>query len=120
MAQASAHTLVTVEEVRDTDLLASEETAAGALSAAYVSAIAVAPRGAWPLRFWDLYPADEAHLALYGEMARTQAGFDDYLGRFGGPESAEARDSREVAGPPQGLLTSEGGERSPARPGERP
>jgi glutaconate CoA-transferase subunit A len=120
MAQASAHTLVTVEEVRDTDLLASEETAAGALSAAYVSAIAVAPRGAWPLRFWDLYSADEAHLALYGEMARTQAGFDDYLGRFGGPESAEARDSREVAGPPQGLLTSEGGERGAAQPGERP
>jgi glutaconate CoA-transferase subunit A len=71
-----------VEAVRDDiDLLASEETAAGALSAVYVSAIAVAARGAWPLRFLDLYPADEAELAVYGEMARTEVGFAAYLAR---------------------------------------
>jgi glutaconate CoA-transferase subunit A len=82
IAQASAQTLVTVEAVRDDiDLLASEETAAGALSAVYVSGIAIAARGAWPLRFLDLYPADEAELAVYGEMARTEAGFAAYLER---------------------------------------
>jgi glutaconate CoA-transferase subunit A len=82
MAQASAQAFVTVEAVRDdVDLLASEETAAGALSAAYISGIAVAPHGAWPLRFLDLYPADEAEMAVYGEMARTDAGFEAYLAR---------------------------------------
>lgn len=82
MAQASAQAFVTVEAVRDdVDLLASEETAAGALSAAYISGIAVAPHGAWPLRFLDLYPADETEMAVYGEMARTDVGFEAYLAR---------------------------------------
>ena len=49
MAHAAARTLVTVEEVVDGDLLADPELAPGAIPAIYVTAIAVAPRGAWPL-----------------------------------------------------------------------
>ncbi len=83
MAQASARgALVTVEEVRDVDLLASEETAAGTLPALYVEAAAVAERGAWPLGLGDLYPRDEAHFRLYGERARTADGFARYLEEF--------------------------------------
>ncbi|MCW5748271.1 MAG: CoA synthetase [Alphaproteobacteria bacterium] len=80
MAQASRTTLVTVEEVRDdVDLMSSEETAAGALPALYVGAVAVAPRGAWPLNLWDRYPVDEAHIRQYCEMARSPEGFQRYL-----------------------------------------
>ncbi|HEX6956906.1 MAG TPA: CoA-transferase [Ferrovibrio sp.] len=82
MAHASAASLVTVEEVRDIDLLASEETAAGTLTAAYIGGIAEAPRGAWPLRLWDIYPEDEAHLRQYTEMARSDEGFERYLDLF--------------------------------------
>ena len=84
IAQASRHgALVTVEQVRDDlDLMASEETAAGALPALYVEAAAVAPRGAWPLGLGDCYEIDEAHFHRYGEMARTADGFARYLDEF--------------------------------------
>jgi glutaconate CoA-transferase subunit A len=89
MAQAAHTTLVTVEEVRDDlDLMACEETAAGALPALYVAAVAVAPRGAWPLNLWDRYPVDEAHIRQYCEMARTPEGFQRYLGGFVYPRHA--------------------------------
>jgi glutaconate CoA-transferase subunit A len=83
MAQASKNgALVTVEEVRDIDLMASEETAAGALPAIYVEATAVAPRGAWPLGLEGHYGIDEAHFRRYGELARTADGFARYLDEF--------------------------------------
>ncbi|WP_341893822.1 CoA transferase [Ferrovibrio terrae] len=82
MAHASTASLVTVEEIRDIDLLASEESAAGTLTAAYIGGIAEAPRGAWPIKLWDIYDYDEAHLKLYGEMARTPEGFARYCDEF--------------------------------------
>jgi glutaconate CoA-transferase subunit A len=79
MAHAAAQSLITVEEVRDIDLLSTEESAAGTLTAAYIGGVAVAPKGAWPLKLWDLYEYDETHLKQYGEMARTDDGFRRYL-----------------------------------------
>ncbi len=82
-AQASLKgAIVTVEEVRDVDLLSTEETAAGALPALYVENCAVAKQGAWPCGLWDLYPADEVHYRRYGELARTADGFAHYLDEF--------------------------------------
>jgi glutaconate CoA-transferase subunit A len=81
MAHAATRTLVTVEEVVEGDLMASEASAAGTLPAIYVSAIAEAPEGAWPLGFLDLYPADEAQLADYARLARSAEGFAAYLAR---------------------------------------
>ena len=83
MAQASRQgALVTVEEVRDVDLMASEETAASVLPAIYVEATAVAPRGAWPLGLPDVYEIDAAHFRRYAELARTADGFARYLDEF--------------------------------------
>lgn len=82
MAHASAAALVTVEEVRDVDLLATEESAAGTLTAAYIGGIAEAPRGAWPLRLWDIHAEDEVHLKTYCEMSRSDEGFRSYLDRY--------------------------------------
>ena len=83
MAQAAKNgALVTVEEVRDVDLMASEETAAGVLPAIYVEAAAVAPHGAWPLGLDGYYDIDEAHFRRYGELARTADGFTRYLDEF--------------------------------------
>jgi glutaconate CoA-transferase subunit A len=81
MAHAASHTIVTVERIDDGDLLADEESAAGALPALYVDAIAVAPNGAWPLPLPGVYPRDAAHLAEYAELAATEAGFRRYLER---------------------------------------
>lgn len=89
MSQASrAGALVTIEEVRDVDLMASEETAAGALPALYVRGAAVARCGAWPLGLWDYYSVDEDHLREYSTLARSDDGFTHYLDRFVRRDSA--------------------------------
>ena len=82
MAHAAKRTFVTVEEIVDDDLLADEGTAAGTIPSLYVSGIAEVRRGAWPHGLWDLYPADEAHLADYAARARTDQGFADYVREF--------------------------------------
>ena len=59
-----------------------ENSAAGVLPALYVTAIAVVPRGAWPLGLWGEYPADDAELARYARMARSAEGFAAYMDGF--------------------------------------
>ncbi len=81
MAHAAKETLVTVEEVVDGDLLAEDEAAAGTIPALYITAIAEAKSGAWPLAFHDAYAADAAELADYARLAKTEAGFAEYLER---------------------------------------
>ena len=79
-AHASRTTLVTVEAVYDGDLLADERMAPGTLSATYVSAVSLAPRGAWPLEMTRRYRADMGHLREYARLARSDEGFARYLG----------------------------------------
>jgi glutaconate CoA-transferase subunit A len=79
MAHAAAATVVTVEKIQEDSLFDDPLLAAGALGGFYVDRIALAPRGAWPLGLADHYPADEAHLAEYAGMAKTDKGFADYL-----------------------------------------
>ncbi len=82
MAHAAKETLVTVEEIVDGDLLAEDEAAAGTIPALYISAIAEARSGAWPLAFHDAYGADAVELADYARLARTEPGFAQYLARL--------------------------------------
>ena len=79
MAHAARQTLVTVEEITDDNLLDDPPRAAGVLPAIYVTRVAAAKRGTWPLAFWDLYPDDEAALANYVAAAGTAAGFTQFL-----------------------------------------
>jgi glutaconate CoA-transferase subunit A len=82
IAHASKNTFVTVEEIRKGDMLEDELLAPGVLSATYVSAVAQAPNGAWPLGIADVYGIDDAHLAHYARVARTSEGFEQYLKEF--------------------------------------
>jgi glutaconate CoA-transferase, subunit A len=82
MAHAAAKTVVTVEKIIDDDLLADPTLRAGALPGFYIEAIAVAPRGAWPLPLPSHYPADAVHLAEYVKLAATPEGFAHYLERY--------------------------------------
>ncbi|MEM6622363.1 MAG: CoA-transferase [Pseudomonadota bacterium] len=79
LTHASRQTFVTVEKIVDGDLFEKEATAAGALPAFYVSAIAEAPNGAWPLGLTDVYPPDADELRRYAAAARSPDGFADYL-----------------------------------------
>ncbi len=82
MAHAAAHTLVTVEEIVDDDLLADEALAAGTIPALYVSAIAEVSNGAWPVGLFGRYGADAAHLSEYARLAKTAAGFQQYVDEY--------------------------------------
>ena len=83
LAHAAREVFVSVEKVVDTDLYATEATAAGALPAFNLSAIAVAENGAWPVGLTDVYPPDADELRRYVRMARTEAGFAEYLAGLG-------------------------------------
>jgi glutaconate CoA-transferase subunit A len=82
MAYAAKTTLVTVERISETSLLAHENSAAGVLPALYVTAIAEARNGAWPLGLWGEYRVDDAEVARYARMAKTAEGFAAYLEGF--------------------------------------
>lgn len=82
IAHAARCTCVTYEALRAGDLLEDELLAPGALASVYVSLLAPAARGAWPLGVAGLYPIDDAHLLHYAKAARTREGFERYLNEF--------------------------------------
>jgi glutaconate CoA-transferase subunit A len=82
MAHAAERTIVTVEEIHDGNLLRDPLLAAGTLPGFYVEAIAVEPRGAWPLPLPDRYGIDAAHMTEYAKLAATPEGFGQYLDRY--------------------------------------
>ena len=92
VAHAARATLATAERIVEGDLMQDERLAPGVISSLYVSAVAVAPRGAWPLGLLDLYAADAAHLDAYAKAARTEEGFRAYLAEhvFGAVPQAAA------------------------------
>jgi glutaconate CoA-transferase subunit A len=90
MAQAAHRTLVTVEEITDDDLLADEARAGAVIPSIYISGIALAPRGAWPLGFLDRYAIDDAFIARYVAVARTAEGFAAFVSEWLGQKAARA------------------------------
>jgi glutaconate CoA-transferase, subunit A len=82
IAHASRRCFVTFEERRPGDMLDDELLAPGVISSAYVTAIAQAVRGAWPLGVAGLYGIDDEHLARYARAAKTPEGFQRYLDEF--------------------------------------
>jgi glutaconate CoA-transferase subunit A len=82
IAHASKRCFVTFEERRPGDMLDDELLAPGVISASYISAIARALRGAWPLGVAGLYGIDDEHLARYARAAKTREGFQRYLDEF--------------------------------------
>jgi glutaconate CoA-transferase subunit A len=62
-------------------MLEDERLAPGCISATYVDGVAIAGRGAWPVALLDEYGFDAAHVAEYARLARTEAGFREYLDR---------------------------------------
>jgi glutaconate CoA-transferase, subunit A len=81
LAHASKRALVTVERVVPGNFLEDERLAGGAISATYIEAVAVAARGAQPAALLDEYGFDAAYVAEYARMARTEAGFQEWLAR---------------------------------------
>jgi glutaconate CoA-transferase subunit A len=82
IAHASKQCFVTYEELKPGDMLEDEMLAPGVLSSVYVSGVARAERGAWPMGVLGAYGIDDAHLAVYARAAKTREGFQNYLDEF--------------------------------------
>ena len=82
IAHAACKTFVTYEEQRPGDMLEDELLAPGVISSTYITAVARAARGAWPLGVVGLYDIDDAHLMRYARAAKTREGFAHYLEEF--------------------------------------
>jgi glutaconate CoA-transferase, subunit A len=82
IAHAAKATFSTFDEMREGDMLEDELLAPGVLSSLYLSGVAQAARGAWPLGAPDLYGIDDAHIAHYAKAAKTKEGFQRYLDEF--------------------------------------
>src|SRR5262245_39449865 len=82
IAHAAKQCFVTYEEKKAGDMLEDEILAPGVISATYISAVAPAKRGAWPLGIAGVYDIDDAHLAHYAAAAKTRDGFARYLDQF--------------------------------------
>lgn len=95
LAHAAQRALVTVEAVYERDLAADPLYAAGTISAMYVSAVALAPEGAWPLALAGHYGEDGAAVADYVRAAATEAGLRAWLDAAGPDRSAPARAAAE-------------------------
>jgi len=83
LAHAAKASLVTVEEITDDDLMADERMASGAIPAFYISAIAEAPKGAWPMALPGCYGEDSDYLARYCQAAASTAGLAAWLAEEG-------------------------------------
>ena len=79
VAHASRLVFVTFEEKKPGDMLEDEVLAPGVISSIYVSGLAHAPRGAWPLGVAGVYGIDDTHVSQYAKAAKTPEGFRAYL-----------------------------------------
>lgn len=82
IAHASKSCYVTYEELKAGDMLEDEILAPGCIGSVYVTAVAPAARGAWPLGVPGLYGIDDAHVQQYARLAKTAEGFEKYLDEF--------------------------------------
>ena len=82
IAHAAKACYVSYEELKRGDMLEDELLAPGCIGSVYVTAVAPAPRGAWPLGVPGAYGIDDAHLMHYARLAKTAAGFRQYLDEF--------------------------------------
>lgn len=84
MAHASKQTFVTVEAISEKNLFDDAKLAPGVVPAIYVSRIALAKQGAWPVGLPEHYGADDAAISRYVQSAKTEEGFrrflDEWLG----------------------------------------
>lgn len=79
MAHAAKQTLVTVEAIGERNLFDDPMLAPGVVPAIYVSRVALARRGAWPVGLPEHYGADEAAISRYVQSAKTEEGFRRFL-----------------------------------------
>ncbi|HSV83841.1 MAG TPA: CoA-transferase [Ramlibacter sp.] len=81
MAHAAHRVLATFDALYPGNLLDDADKAPGTLASTYVTALCHRPGGSWPLHGGPASPEDADHMRLYAKLAKTDAGFNEYLER---------------------------------------
>jgi glutaconate CoA-transferase subunit A len=97
LAHAAHDTIATVEAFHDGNLLDDPLYGPATIPSLYVTAIAEAKRGAWPLAMTGHYDEDAEHMAEYVRLAATGEGFAIYLDRYVGTVPAAAQEPERIA-----------------------
>lgn len=71
MAHAARRTFATAEEITSNNIMENEELASAAISSLYVSGIALAPKGAWPMDMPGHYGVDRDAMKAYARVSGT-------------------------------------------------
>jgi glutaconate CoA-transferase, subunit A len=79
MAHAAKQTFVTVEAISEQNLFDDPKLVPGVVPAIYVSRVALAKHGAWPVGLTGEYGSDDAALSRYVQNAKTEEGFRRFL-----------------------------------------
>ena len=90
MARSAKKALVTFDAFHEGDLFASDELAPATIPAMFISMLSRQPGGSWPLSGGAGYPEDAANLHEYARQSKTDAGFAEYLARYGADREVEA------------------------------
>ncbi|MBK5103526.1 MAG: CoA synthetase [Burkholderiales bacterium] len=90
MAHASRQTFVTVEAISEGDLFDDAALAPGVVPAIYVSRVALARQGAWPIGLRGHYDSDDAAISRYVQSAKTEEGFLRFLKEWLGEAAVSA------------------------------
>lgn len=79
LAHAAGRTLATAEEIVDGNILDDARLAAACLPRHYVTGLAPAANGAWPMDVPGIYEVDTDHLKAYARQSRDADGLSAYL-----------------------------------------
>lgn len=79
MAHAARKTLVTVEALSEDDLLADPTRGPATIPAHYIDAVVHVENGCWPIGLSGHRLTDASAMTRYAHMAKTDAGFEEYL-----------------------------------------
>ncbi len=90
MAHASKQSFVTVEALSETNLFEDAKLAPGVVPSIYVSRIAIARQGAWPIGLPGHYGSDDAALSRYVQSAKTGEGFRRFIQEWLADEAVTA------------------------------
>ena len=90
MAHASRQTFVTVEAISEHNLFDDAKLVPGVVPAIYVSRIALAKQGAWPVGLPEHYGADDAAISRYVQSAKTAEGFSRFIDAWLGDAAVSA------------------------------
>ncbi|HUT48742.1 MAG TPA: CoA-transferase [Alphaproteobacteria bacterium] len=83
IAHAAHASYVTVEAIVEGSLMEDETTGGATIPAMYITGVAHAPKGAWPLPMPGYYPGDTDTLAQYCQAARSEEGLAAWLASEG-------------------------------------